>query len=132
MPTPSTITLTDRDSTAHVFNPSREEANGVQRFSKSDASGVKIGESHLRVSLRETPSNFKVRLKLEKPTVVTETINGVDNPKVVRMSMVDCTFTFARNSTTAERKELIGQMADALAADQTVLNSVILDLDNFW
>jgi hypothetical protein len=132
MPNPSTITLTDRDSTDHVFDPSREEANNVQRFTKADANGVKIGESHLRVSLRETPSNYKVRLKLDRPTVVTETINGVDNPKVVRVSMADATFTFARNSTADERKEIIGLMADALAPDQTLLNAVILDLKGFF
>jgi hypothetical protein len=132
MPNPSTITLTDRDSNDHVFNPSRDEPNDVRRFTKADANGVKIGESHLRVSRRETPSVYKVRLKLERPTVVTETINGVDNPKVVRVSMADATFTFARNSTTDERKEIIGLMADVLAPGQTMLNSVILDLENFF
>jgi hypothetical protein len=132
MPQPTAITLTDRDAVEHVFNPSRDEVNDVFRFTKADASGVKIGESHLRVSLRETPSNFRVRLKLDRPTVVTETINGVDNPKVVRASMADATFTFARNATEAEREEIVGLLAAALGASQTMLNSVIVDLENFW
>lgn len=132
MPVPAPITLTDRDATAHVFSPSREEANDVKRFTKADASGVKIGESHLRVSLRETPSNFRVRLKLDRPTALTETVNGVANPKVVRVSMADVTFTFAKSSTLAERAEIVGMIADALTPGQTDLDAVITDLENFW
>jgi hypothetical protein len=132
MPQFSAITLTDRDSTNHVFSPRQEEANDVFRYAKASASGVPIGESHLRVSLRETPSNFRVRLKLEVPIVATETVNGVDTPKVVRSGMVDTTFTFAKTSTTAERELLAGLMANALAAAQSDLDAVITDLQSIY
>jgi hypothetical protein len=132
MPALTTLTLTDRSATDHAFTPRAEEPNGVMRFSKPDASGVPNGASHLRISLRESPSNIRVRLKLEVPTVVTETVNGVANPKVVRSAMADLTFTFAKTSTTAERELVVGLMADALGASQSEIDSVLTDLESFF
>lgn len=132
MPALTPITLTDRSAADHVFSPRMEEENGVMRFSKPDASGVPSGQSHLRISVREAPANIRVRLKLEVPTVVTETVNGVDNPKVARTAMADVTFTFAKLSTTAERELVVGLLADALASSQTEIDSVITDLESFY
>jgi hypothetical protein len=131
MPNFTALTLTDRGAVTHLFNPRVEEANGVFRFTKAGANGVPVGESHLRVSLRETPATYKVRLKLDIPVVQTETINGIDNPKVVRNGVADVTFTFARTSSTAERELIVGLLANALLATQTNLDSVITDLENF-
>lgn len=132
MPNKAIITLTDRGATAHTFAPQKDEPNDVYRFSEASASGVKIADSHLRVSTRKSGSNYKVRLKLEVPVVQTETINGIDNPKVVRVGIADATFTFADRSLPAERELVIGLMADALAADQTELNAVLKDLESFY
>jgi len=132
MPSFAPITLTDRDLTAHVFSPRMEEANNVYRFAKDDPSGVILGETALRVSLKETPSSVKVRLKLERPTLVTETVNGVNRSIVERRSMADLTFTFARTSTSAERREMVGMISDALTAAQTDLDAMIVDLKPYY
>lgn len=132
MPTFSTITLTDRLAANHTFLPRMEEDNGVYRFTKAGANGVVIGSSHLRVSIREASQNVRVRLKIDIPSVQTETVNGVDSPKVVHTNMVDVVFTFAKTSTTAERELIIGLMADALASDQPVLDAVLKDLESIF
>lgn len=131
MPALSSVTLTDRDAATHVFVPGKE-VNGVQTFRKADTNGVPIGESTLSVSLRDTPENRKVRLKLVVPQVQTETINGIDEPKVVRRNWVDCEFTFNGKSNAAEREVLVGMFADALTASQTMLDDVIVDLQGFY
>jgi hypothetical protein len=131
MPAKSSVTLTDRGATDHVYAPSGE-ADGVHMFTKPDANGIPIGDSVLSVSLRKTPENRKVRLKLQCPVVQTETINGVSTPKVVRSNWVDVVFTFNRASSTAEREVLIGQIADALTASQTMLDGVVTDLQDLY
>lgn len=131
MPQSSTITLVERDTTEHAFSP-RSEAGGVFHFAKPGANGVPIAEAKLSVSLRDTPANKRVRLKLTQPKVVTETINGVDNPKKVWENTANVEFTFSSGSSTAERETLIGLIASALGSDQPVLDSVFKDLENLY
>jgi hypothetical protein len=109
-----------------------EEDNGVFRFVEKDPSGVPIGEKRLRVSLRETPSNHKVRLRLEVPVVQTETVEGIDNPKIVRVGTADLVLTFAKTSSTAERNLVAGLMADLLQTTQTELDAIITGLENLY
>lgn len=131
MPAFATITVDDRESTpvAHAFTP-RSDSNGVAEFRES--TGVPIGDSVLTISLRETSGKYRARIKMAMPTVVTETINGVDYPKVARTAYADLTVTFADSSTLQERKNLIGMFANTLAASQTVPNGVLTSLEEVY
>jgi hypothetical protein len=131
MPATSSVTLTDRSAASHVFTPV-QPVNGVHTFIKKDSNGVPIGESQLSVSLRKTPENRLVRLKLLMPVVQTETVNGVSTPVVVRKNWADVEFTFNDSSDTAEREVLVGLMADALTSSQTMLDAVITDLEGLY
>jgi hypothetical protein len=69
---------------------------------------------------------------LSVPVVQTQTINGVSTPVVVRTAYADVNFTFDATSTTQERKNLVGMMADALAAGKVLVNGAIVDLEGVY
>jgi len=132
MPAFATITVNDREATpvAHSFTPRMENAG---TFEWRESNGVPIGDGKFTLSLRQNENgNYKARIRLEMPVVVNETINGVTVPKVERMSMADVMFTFSERSTTQERKNTVGLLANALAASQAQINSVLTDLENIY
>lgn len=128
----ATITVNDRASTplAHAFVPQGDSAEGVALF--CETAGVKIGEKKLSISVRKSGTNYKVRLKLDAPVLVTEVVNGVSIPKVSRTAYGDVTFTFAEQSLLQERKDLVGMIANALASSQTVVDASVTGLEAVW
>jgi hypothetical protein len=132
MPQLADVVVTDRASTPvdHTFHP-RDISGGVATVAES--SGVPIGDNTLTFSLTRTPSNrYKVVMKGRFPVVQTQTINGIDSPAVVRIANAEVTFNFDATSTEQERKDCVGMIADALAADQTVLNPLFTKLQAIY
>lgn len=132
MPQLTSLAIDDRETTpvTHTFVP-RSLENGVALFVETD--GTPIGDSSVTVSMRKSGlDKFKARIVLAVPVVVDETINGVVDPKVARVGYADVTFTFASKSSLQERKNVVGMLADALAADQTFIDSVCTGLEGIY
>jgi hypothetical protein len=118
MPAISSVVLTDRASTPvdHTMVPTkRDAATGVWTFRESGAS-TSIAAKQLTVSAREQSGKFRARFVLKVPTVQTETINGVDSPKVIRTGFGEISFTFDPASSLQERKDIVAMLQSALDA----------------
>lgn len=126
------IALADREATpvTHTFNPSTP-ANGVARLING-ASGVPLGNEILTVSTRKSGSRYKTKLVLTMPVVQTQIVSGVSTPVVVRVAYAEVNFTVEETSSTQERKNLVGLMANALSASQATLNDVITNLNPLY
>lgn len=114
MPQLANLILTDRAATPvnRTFIP-RDVVSGVGAVVES--SGVPIGNNTFTIGVTKTPAGrYKVTVRLAVPVVVTETINGVARPAVVRTSYADLTFTFDATSSEQERKDVVGMLASSL------------------
>lgn len=114
MPQLANLILTDRAATPvnHTFTP-RDVVGGVGAVVES--SGVPIGNNTFTVGVTKTPAGrYKSTVRLAVPVVVTETINGVARPAVVRTAYADLTFTFDATSSEQERKDMVGMLASSL------------------
>lgn len=132
MPSLTTISVVDRETTpvTHTYTPGAPKGD-VYTWTESD--GVPIGDNKLSVSSTKTGSGtYKVRIRMADPVVVTETINGVDRSKVERTAYTSLEFTFGSDSTTQERSNLVGKLADLLASDQTFMTAVMEDLEGIY
>lgn len=130
------IVVNDRETTpvAHTFNPSGENAaTGLRSFSESNG-GVPVGARRFTTSLRkQKDGGYRVRLNLTSPVLATETVNGISSPKVIRTNYGSVEFTMAGTSTTQERKNLVGMIANALAASgQAMLNGLLVDGEDIY
>lgn len=132
MPQLQNVVLKDRATTPvdHTFTP-RDIRDGVGTV--IETSGVPVGNSRLSVSLRQTPQGkYKAELKLAVPTVVNEVINGVTTPAVSRTAFADVTFTFDPTSSEAERNNVVGMLADALAPAKLLVNDTVVKLQGVY
>lgn len=131
MPQLQAISLNDRETTpvAHAFVP-RDIKNGVGTVVRS--TGIPVGDESLTVSMRRASTRYRGKVTLSVPVVQTQTINGVSTPVVVRTAYADVNFTFDATSTTQERKNLVGMVADCLAASKVLVNGAIVDLEGVY
>ena len=132
MPALTSLVLKDRATTPvdHTFSPS-ELKDGVGTVVES--SGQKIGDSKYSVSSRKTAGGrYAAKVKLEVPVVENQTVNGVTRPVVTRVAYATAEFSFAADSTTAERNNLVGMLADSFAKTKTLVDKTIVDLEGVW
>lgn len=132
MPALQSLVLTDRAATpvAHTFTPA-ELAGGVGVVVES--TGVKVGDSKFSVSSRKTANGrYKGILKLEVPKVENAVIDGITTPKVTRIAYATIEFSFAGDSTAAERNNLVGMVASSLETTKTLVHSSIVNLEGVW
>jgi len=131
----TSFSVDDRESTpvSHTFTPNGFSADNSVAFFKNVGS-VPIEDEKFSISWRESKAsqNRKVRLKLEVPVVVTETINSVNVPKVARVAICDATFTFSLDSSEQERDNAVGMFANALAASQAVIDGTLVETNAIW
>jgi hypothetical protein len=66
------------------------------------------------------------------PVVVTETINGVASPVVVRTAFVTLQAVFDEKSTEQERTDAIGLMSSALATGKVLVNDALVKLEGVY
>lgn len=132
MPQLQSIVLTDRASTpvAHTFTPRDIDANGVGVVVES--SGVPIGENRLTVSVKKRTTKFECQVRLTLPVVVTETVNGIASPVIVRTAQANLTVFFDEKSTEQERKDAIGMLASALETSKTLVNDTLVKLEGVY
>lgn len=132
MPALTSLVLKDRATTPvdHTFIPS-ELKDGVGTVVES--SGQKIGDSKYSVSSRKTAGGrYAAKVKLEVPVVENQTVNGVTRPVVTRVAYATVDFSFAADSTTAERNNLVGMLADSFAKSKTLVDKTVVDLEGVW
>lgn len=126
------LVINDRAGTpvAHTFTPDGDEPNGVHVF--SEKTSVPVGNPRYTASLRRSGGKFRPTLRLQIPIVQTQTINGVSTPVVVRTSFVEVSATFDGLSTTQERADAVGQMYNSMAAAQTMINDLLVNLSDIY
>lgn len=133
MATLQNVTLTDRTPVTpvvHTFVPRSVDTTGVGVVVNS--SGVPVGEELLTVSMKKAASRFRGTLTLTMPVVATEVINGVSSPKVVRTAYARVEVNFDPTSTTQERTNLMGMLADAFATSKTLVHGSFVNLETIW
>lgn len=126
------LVINDRAATpaAHTFTPDGDEANGVHVF--SEKTSVPAGNSRFTASLRKSNGKYRATLRFQLPVVQTQVINGVSSPVVVRTAFVELNTTFDELSTDQERKDAIGFMANTLAASQTQINDLLVNVSDIY
>lgn len=131
MPQLQAISLNDRETTpvAHAFTP-KDIKDGVGAVVRS--SGVPVGEESLTVSMRRASTRYRGKVTLAVPVVQTETISGISKPVVVRTAYAEINFTFDSASTTQERNNIVGMLADALAPSKILINDTIVKLEGVY
>ena len=115
---------------AHTFKP-RAVANGIATLVES--TGVPLADKRLTLSIQRTAqSRAKPTIKFAMPVVQDATVNGVTKPTIVRTAYADITFNFDPSSSTQERKDLVAQVRNLLADDQTMAHALLVDLEDIW
>lgn len=130
MPAFSSFTVNDRAPTpvAHSFVPRTKDPLPTW----CEAGAMPAGERKFDLYMRKTGTKYRATLRLVNPTVVTEVINGVSIPKVSRTQYAEIKFTFSDDSTLQERKDTVGMLANALAASNSQIDSVLTALEFIW
>lgn len=126
------LVINDRAGTpvAHTYTPDGDDVNGVHIWSEKGA--VPAGNPRYSASLRQSNGKYRPTLKLVLPVVQTQTINGVSSPVVVRTAYVEVNFTFDALSTTQERADCVGLMYNSMAAAQTQINDMVVNLSDVY
>lgn len=132
MPQLQSIVATDRTPVTpvnHTFVP-RDIKDGVGTV--VEYTGIPVGEGTLTVSMKKTTDKARGRLVLKRPVVVTETINGVSSPKVVRTAFGQIDVTFDLVSTEQERTDMLGMLSSVLATSKTLVNDAFVKLEGVY
>ncbi len=132
MPQLQTLVLKDRATPTavdHTFTP-RDIKTGVGAV--VETTGVPVGDSRYTISLRQVNNRYKAQIQIAIPVVQNETINGIVTPKAVRTAYADLTFTFDSTSTEAERNNIVGMLADSLAASKVLVNDTVVKLQGVY
>lgn len=133
MPQLQSIVLTDRAGTPvdHTFAPvGIDPKTGVAEVAES--SGVAIGDKRLTISTRKTRERRRVSMRLVLPVVATETINGIEYPKIVRTNYANLDFNFDAASSTQERDDTVGMLASSLATTKTLVDGTVVNLEGIY
>ncbi len=133
MPQLQNLVITDRTPTTPVdltFVPRDIDAKGVG--SVVNAAGTPVWEKRVTVSMRKSGTRYHGEVRLILPTVVVETINGVDNPVVARTAYATLNVTFDEKSTLQERNDTIGLMASALGTGKVLVNDALVKLEGVY
>lgn len=126
------LVVNDRASTpvAHTFTPAGDDTNDVHVF--LERNGVPAADSRFTAALRSTNGKWRPTLRMQIPVVQTQDVGGIQTPVVVRTAFAELNLTFDATSTEQERKNLVGMFANALAANQTMVNDLIVNLNDIY
>lgn len=129
----SNLVINDRAATpvAHTFTPDGNDVNGVAIWSEKGS--VPAGNPRYTARIyQDKGGKFRASAKLTIPIVQTQTINGVSTPTVVRTSYLEFNATFDSLSSTQERADAVGLMANSLATAQAQINDMLVNLTPVW
>lgn len=139
MPALQSIVLTDRATTPVNYTlvptgdvPQKSGGSVIGRVAVADSTGNLLSEKVLTVGSRRTAGRLRSNVRLALPVVVTETINGVATPRVVRVAYVNMDVSFALDSTEQERNDAIGMFASALQTTKTLVHDTVVKGQSIW
>jgi hypothetical protein len=115
---------------AHTFTPDGDDSNGVHIFSEKLT--VPAGNPRYTIGLRQSGGKYRPSIKLAIPVVQTQTVSGIDSPVVVRTAFAEVNFTFDALSSAQERADCVGLLANSLAASQTQINDLVVNLSDIY
>jgi hypothetical protein len=126
------LVINDRAGTpvAHTYSPDGDDTNGVHLW--SEKTSVPAGNPRFTASLKQSGGKYRPSLRLQIPVVQTQVINGVSSPVVVRTAYVEVSATFDALSATQERADAVGLMVNAMAAAQTQINDLLVNLSDVY
>ncbi len=126
------LVINDRAGTpvAHTYTPDGDDANGVHLYSEKGS--VPAGNPKYSIALRQTGGRYRSSIRLAIPVVQTQTINGVSTPVVVRTSYIEVNTSFDPLSSTQERADCVGLLVNSLAAAQTQINDLVVNLSDIY
>lgn len=138
MPSLQPVVLTDRQTTPVNFtlSPTGElqkiGGSTIGRVAVADVSGNLMSEKVLTIGSRRTAGRLRSTLRLAVPVVVTETINGVAVPRVVRTAYINLDASFALDSTEQERNDVVGMFASALQNTKVLVHDTLVKGQSIW
>lgn len=132
MPAIQSLSVLDRTPVtpvAHVFAP-RDVTSGVGLVVAN--AGTPVNEERITVSMRKSGTKFRGKLTFAIPVVATSTVNGISVPVLQRTSYATVEFTFDESSTTQERTNLVGMVADSLGVSKALVHGAIVNLEGVY
>lgn len=133
MPARAPLIIKDRATPTpadHTFAPQGETQAGVHVF--IEKTGPAIGDREITISLNRTATSVRPTLKFQVPVVQTETVNGIDNPVMVRRAIAHLSFNFDSRTSPQEKADLVGFVANTLASSQTMVNDLIVNGNDIY
>lgn len=136
MPNNAAITINDGASTpvAHVLKPLGQVANGREYVFQEMTDGIpQDAQLAVAIDKRAVSAKFptsKDQIKITKPKVVTQVVNGVSTSVVSYKDLVTIEFVYSKSSTKQDRKDLRIEAANLLL--NAFVASCIDDAETIW
>lgn len=136
MPNNAPITIKDGQATPvdHVFNPKGQTQNGNEYVFRDTKSGVvEFGQIQITLSRRPDSSSSnteKVELKIQRPEVVTQTVNGVSQSAVAYSDLFTGSFTVSKTSTAQNRTDLLAYAKNLLGT--AFVTAMVVNGETIW
>lgn len=130
MPNIASLVLKDQASTPAdtTFAPRGKTQNDI--YTLAAATGQPLGDPTIKLAQNRTSGGrVKPRVNVAVPVVGTDPSG---KSLVVRTNFANIEFNFDGMSTLQERKDVIAFARNALAVDQTMMQSFIRDLEDLW
>ena len=126
------LVINDRAATpvAHTYSPDGDDANGTHIW--SEKTSVPAGNPQFTASLKQSGGQYRPTLRIKVPVVQTQTINGVSSPVIVRTAYIEVSARFDGLSTSQERADAVGLMVNSMAASQTQINDLLVNLSDVY
>lgn len=132
MPAQTPVTLND-GTADFIFNPDGHDAKfaHVRNYRCDHPDGYAIGAKTLSVSLREMPDGgMRWRAILTVPRVAVETINGVDQPKLLGKPMVQEVNRYFPKDCSEDERIAIGTLFSGVTSE--VIDVDLGNLAKMW
>lgn len=135
MPVLQNIVLTDATTPTPVNHTLVPQSNqgGVAIVAESNT--TKFGETRLEIKPqfnRGPGQKLLTDIRLVKPIIVTEVINGVNVPKILYTDVFTGQFSCGYESTVQSRKDLIAMVASAMVAAKPLLYDTVTKAEGIW
>lgn len=126
------LVINDRAGTpvAHTYSPDGDDSNGVHLW--SEKTSVPLGNPRYTASLKSSNGKYRPSLRIQIPVVQTQIINGISTPVIVRTAYIEVNATFDGLSSTQERADAVGLMVNSMAAAQTQINDLLVNLSDIY
>lgn len=139
MPALQSVVLTDRTpvtpvnlTLSPVGDVRKVGGSTIGKVAVGDASGNLLSEKALTIGSRRTAGRFRATMRIAIPVVVTETLNGVAVPRVVRTNYLNLEGSFALDSTEQERTDIVGMLASALGTTKVLVHDTFVKGQAVW